>query len=868
MKITMLKTRILLFSCLIAALGFFLGSCSDDEVEQMGSGYGYVQFKLFKSGSYNALTKAGINELDYLKEAQKMKIVLTNNEDGTEVIQTVNLNALGGDAELGLRSEKLQLMVGDYTIVGFYLYKAMGQELAPVLSGEPAEQTVVRITGGGLTVQDIVVKVVERGSLKFTLTKKFVMNTKGVDDADAFEFADIRYMTIYVRNQFSKVTESFSMIPFKYEEKYGEGGSVYAVATSDTLLSLRAGKYNITAYTLMDKNKKSLGGDDSDAVFEVKDNATTEAELPVKLYASAGRIQDYLVLKEIWEALDGPHWSYSGQSYSPGVNWDFNKDLDLWGEQPGVELDAQGRVQVLNLGGFGGKGDIPASLGQLTELKILTVGTHSDQVGENLIEQWGANMTAEQRQACRDDYYNKFVKRDIRSGFSEPLQYAFELQGKPVKKYPELFRNGIAKKDVPAGNRTHGIRGIPKELGQLTKLRQLYIANGAFVDFEEGSDFSALENLTDIEIYNCPDMKKLPEALFTCPNIELLNIATNPQISTEDFNEGLVQLAEGASKEKLQILYLGNNKISVIPDNFRNFKKMGKLECTYNQVKKIPAFGKEINFVQLNFDHNQIEEVPHDEEGYFCGYDDVETISFAYNKLTKFPNIFDAESVYGMSSVDFSFNEITEFEDGENFRGLNVETLSLGGNRLKTFPKILFEKNCRIGALLLNGNGMEEFPDGSVKSENAYHLVTLDLTYNKLSKLPKEFNATTLPFLYGMDLSYNCFSSFPIAPLNIDHLTVYIVRSQRNANGDRILREWPTGIYQCPSLRVLMLGGNDLRKIDDTISPTISMFEIKDNPNIVIDLSLVCPYIKAGRYQLIYDPTQDIRGCDALNLEK
>jgi hypothetical protein len=57
------------------------------------------------------------------------------------------------------------------------------------------------------------------------------------------------------------------------------------------------------------------------------------------------------------------------------------------------------------------------------------------------------------------------------------------------------------------------------------------------------------------------------------------------------------------------------------------------------------------------------------------------------------------------------------------------------------------------------------------------------------------------------------------------------------------------------------------RKIEDRISPYILLFEIKDNPNISIDLSNVCPYIEMGYYELIYDSTQDIRGCDALNLD-
>jgi hypothetical protein len=134
--------------------------------------------------------------------------------------------------------------------------------------------------------------------------------------------------------------------------------------------------------------------------------------------------------------------------------------------------------------------------------------------------------------------------------------------------------------------------------------------------------------------------------------------------------------------------------------------------------------------------------------------------------------------------------------------------------------------------LILAGNGMEKIPAGSLKGENAYLLEALDLSYNLLSKLPDDFYAITLPYLSGLDLSYNCFSEFPVKPLDITRLQRYFVRYQRDKEGNRILKEWPTGLYTRPSLSFFCVGGNDLRKIEDTISPNIFYFEIADNPNI------------------------------------
>lgn len=868
MKLNILFTKMLFLSCLVLASGFFLGGCSDDEKE-LQPGYGYAQFKLFKKASAGqAGTRAGMNELDFLREAQKMKLVLINNEDGTEVTQTVGLNAMGNDSEFGLRSDKLELMAGGYTVVGFYLYKVNSatQYLIQILSGEPEETTVINVSEGGLVVQDILIKVIERGSVKFELTKSMIEATvRSEADADKFIFSDIRYATIRVEEQFSKQVTPLENIRFKYAEKVGTDKVGYEIATSDSVISLKAGTYKIIAYTLLDKDKKTLAGDALEGIsFTITDNETAEVQMPVKIYKSAQRILDYLALKDIWDALDGKNWKYSGQVYPQGSNWNFDKEIDMWGNQPGVGLDAKGRVTTLNIGSFGGRGNLPAAIGQLTELKILTLGTHSDAIGDNIIEQWNGNVTTAQIEAGRSDYYSKFLKKHSSAPLSEVLQIGYsKLKGSQALPNTPSTRSAVTR-DASTGNLSNAIGTIPKEVGLLTKLQQLYVANGKFDDFEAGTDLSKLENLTDLEFYNCPSMKKLPEALNKLPNVALINVANNPQISGEDFLAGIRGWATGASQDKIQILYLGNNNLTTLPAEFKNLKRIGKLDCTYNKITHLPAFGKEINFVQLTMDYNQITEIPKN----FCGFDDVETFSFSHNKLTKFPNIFDAESVYTIASVNFSFNQITEFEDGDNFKGINVGTLSLSGNRLKDFPSILFKKNSRVSALLLSANGIENFPDGSLKgSSRISDLVTLDLTYNKLTKLPKEFNAVTLPYLYGFDLSNNSFSSFATEPLNIDHLNVFGFRNQRDKNGNRTIRDWPKGIFLCPSLKVLYLAGNDLRKIDDTVSPNVFMFEIKDNPNISIDMSPVCAYIKAGYYLLEYDRSQDIRGCDYLDLE-
>ena len=141
-------------------------------------------------------------------------------------------------------------------------------------------------------------------------------------------------------------------------------------------------------------------------------------------------------------------------------------------------------------------------------------------------------------------------------------------------------------------------------------------------------------------------------------------------------------------------------------------------------------------------------------------------------------------------------------------------------------------------------------------------LVSFDLSYNKLTKLPDKFHAGNMPYLYGIDLSFNSFSEFPFEPLDARSLTVFAIRSQRNEKGERCLRQWPTGLYNHTGLRGFYIGSNDLRKVDDTISTLIYYLDISDNPRIIFDASDICYAWQVGAYYLIYDKTQNIQNCE------
>ena len=876
----------------VAVLTMAVTSCSEDTLERWDGTYGYVQFMLSKKVSSRATRAAAVDKLEKLGDAKKIKVVMEH--DGTTVSQTLSLNAYNAEnAEYGLKSEKLQLASGTYTIIGFYLYDGVDEELLASSAGE-----TFTVQGGGLTVQNLMVETVERGKVQFDLVKQWA-ETRASKDPE-YLFSNIRLIDVSVTNLFTHETHTITNLKVKYKEGSKENQNPdnaddkymdVATAHCDSTIWLPAGTYQVTSYTTYGKTGAVKTTYETQPVkgkaFVITDNQlTSDAQVPILLSETKEYIKDYKALKAIWESLQGKDWSFYGDATFHGANWNFNKELDMWGEQPGVTLNSNGRVIGIIIAGFGAKGIVPDAIGQLTELQVLNFGSHDEKIGANLFDEYDANkMTAARKLAMRHDYENKFLKYDPRANMSEMIKESFNSDSKNAKNLIKKDSR-IQLKDAQIGLTTNKITGISKAIYRLTKMQQFYIGNSPITAGEVCSKFyddesseyhrfaeefteeawDKMTTLTDLELYNCPKLTRLPEVYYNLPNVQAFNLARNKGISAAQLRDDWEQMATSKIGKTLQILYLSHNNLEEFPASWalRNMLKLGLLDLANNNIKKVHAFGKEVELASLYLNNNQIEEIPAD----LCGFsDNTESLNFSYNKLKKIPNIFDASSIHVMGSVDFSNNEISGVDNAGGYKGINASTVSLANNKLAKFPSELISAGSPIITLDLSGNQMTSIPKGSIRGKYAYLLQVMDFRFNKLTSLSDDFLSDNMPYITNIDLSYNCFSQVPTQPLNSANLRAFGINHQRDAQGNRPLRTWPTGITKCPSLIQFQIGSNDIRKVDETLTSHLYIVNISDNPNISIDVTSVCPYIKVGAYKLFYDKTQDIRGCDALDLE-
>lgn len=846
----------LLILALLSSVLLFTG-CTEEAEPVSEPGYGYVQFHLFKKGSY---TKAG-DKLEYLRDAAKIRVTLRSQDNDiitpVAVVEAVDKNL----SEWGLQTAKIRLIAGKYTMTAYEIYDGLDNS---VLVGSPSETVVLDVKPNGIVSEDIALNVVDRGWAKFRLVKDLseIVGTKaGKDGADEHPFYGIQSVDLTVKNkntgEITEITNIEVTHKFVDGEKAADPDYISGICVSDTLVALKGGTYTVTKFrTYFDYFRKvyETSTNVAENEFVVKDNQETDADVPVTLHTTSGHVQDALALREIWEALDGPNWR---------IKWEFNCDVDAWTANTGVQILGNGRVASLDLTGTGAKGAMPAAIAKLTELRKLTLGTigYNAAAGGTTVTT-GRKLTYFTPEDHEADRRLTIGTRDPRSRFSKELQQSFEIAGDPVKPSVKSLSERMPVMYKPEVNATD-IVSLPDEINQLKNLEHITIAFSPIKTFP--ADMSGLTALTDVEIFACTELTEFPKGLATCPKLTSLTYSFNVNTAIPSMEEGISAINNGPASKTIQLLYFPNQRIDNMPD-LSNIPRLSVLVIQGCGLKSFAApFSKDQFFVQFMASDNELTSLPRDEKGNFLAYNaETEEVNFSGNKFTELPDIFDAKSAYQVGTVDFSKNQIASVEHGDAYRGIKAATFDISYNKLKELPVQLFgTSSSSISYLKIDGNGMEKISKEAIEGKYTCRTTTISMAYNKLKSLPDEFDSLTFPYLSGIDMSYNRFDYFPYTAVNNQYLSVFIFRHQRDADGDRCMRTWPAGIGQAlAGLRALYLGSNDIRVVTDELSYMIYNLDIQDNPNISIDVSAVCSYIKSGWFNLMYSPGQDIRGCD------
>lgn len=177
---------------------------------------------------------------------------------------------------------------------------------------------------------------------------------------------------------------------------------------------------------------------------------------------------------------------------------------------------------------------------------------------------------------------NQYWKRKYNNYFKEIKKEYLILNGNYDWKREYLRVKKFNYWSEMEENRIHldfsnlGIREIPKEIGNLIKLRDL----------------------------DCPynKIKEIPKEIGNLINLRSLDLS---------FNNIKVIPEEVTKLDNLEYLLLIDNKITEIPKEINKLKKLKGLDFTYNKIKEIPEEINNLNNLEyLNLSNNGMSKIP------------------------------------------------------------------------------------------------------------------------------------------------------------------------------------------------------------------------------------------------------------------
>ncbi|XP_067387778.1 fibromodulin [Emydura macquarii macquarii] len=182
-----------------------------------------------------------------------------------------------------------------------------------------------------------------------------------------------------------------------------------------------------------------------------------------------------------------------------------------------------------------------------------------------------------------------------------------------------------------------------------------------------------------------------------------------------------------AKLKNLERLYLDNNNLTKMPSPLP--RSLRELHLAYNQISRIPSNALEglENLTALYLSHNQIQDV--------------------------------GTSLKGLKSlilVDLSYNHLSKVPDGLPNA---LEQLYLENNYIHTIPDDYFKVSPKLFYIRLSHNSLTN--DGlSSNTFNTSSILELDLSYNRLQKIPRVSTNLENLYLQGNHINEFSISSF------------------------------------------------------------------------------------------------------------
>ena len=482
---------------------------------------------------------------------------------------------------------------------------------------------------------------------------------------------------------------------------------------------------------------------------------------------SEGIEADRAALVALYNATGGPNWTNSD-------GWLSDGPIGTW---YGVVTDLSGRVAVLSLSKNELDGEIPADLGNLTNLNYLNLSFN--QLDGEIPADLG-NLTNLTRLTLAVNQLDGEMPADLGN-------------------LTNLTRLNLSFNQLDGE--------IPADLGSLTNLNYLYLFDNRLAGVSADSgNLANLASLRELDLSN-NQLAEVPAELGSLRSLENLDLSDNLLAAVP---------VELGSLRSLDSLDLSNNRLAAVPVELGSLRSLDSLDLSNNRLAAVPVELGGLNSLDsLDLSNNQLTEVPVE----LGSLRSLDSLDLSNNQLTEVP--VELGSLRSLDSLDLSNNRLTEVPvELENLRSL--DDLDLSHNDLDGEIPSLLEKLIHLLNLDLSHNDLGgEIPIFLEKLEN---LVKLDLSDNGLDgAIPPELGKLTS--LTELDLSDNYLDGeIPAdlgALLSLDKLD--LSHNQLDA--------LPAELGNLTGLNYLHLGDNDLAEVPAELGNLFYLYELDLSDN-------------------------------------
>ncbi len=291
---------------------------------------------------------------------------------------------------------------------------------------------------------------------------------------------------------------------------------------------------------------------------------------------------DRAALVAFYKAMGGPQWEN-------GTNWLSSQPVNEW---HGVTLNASGRVERLNLDYNGLLGELPSALGDLDELKSLSLDG-------NMIGGFPADIGRLTMLDSLSLSRNPIKRIPPIVGELQSLTYLSLNDCQLVGEIPSFLVN-LGNLEELNLHRNEFSGEIPAILGNLTNLKHLRLSDNS-LGGEVPASLEKLTSLVLLDIHRNRLSGNLPDELGNLSSLETLTLSSN-ELSGE-IPSSLGNLVS------IESLNLDQNELSgEIPSSLGNLENLTHMSLQYNQLSgEIPSsLGNLANIEQIDLDVNQL----------------------------------------------------------------------------------------------------------------------------------------------------------------------------------------------------------------------------------------------------------------------